>query len=155
MKTVRISSAVALAVMALLSLGVITVAAQGPVAVAYLDNQTHTLQAHSSSLYRFDYGIDNTNGTRPITTIRLVNGNNAGLGFQVWAADTVTDMPDNNPVGRGTAVNVDCDTGELSGSGGCQSPDLVWSGALAASGTYFVRVANANDSTSSILLTIQ
>lgn len=155
MKTVRISSAVALAVMALLSLGVITVAAQGPVAVTYLDNQTHTLQANSSALYRFDYGIDNTNGTRPITTIRMVNGNNAGLGFQVWTADTVTDMPDNNPVGRGTAANVDCDTGEIIGSGACQSPDLTWSGAFGTSGSYYVSVVNNNDSQKSFQLLIQ
>lgn len=155
MKMFRITSAIALAVTALLSLGVMTTAAQGPIAVAYLDNQSHTLQANSSALYRFDYAVDNTNGTRPITTIRLVNGTLGGLAFEVWTPDTVADMADNNPVGRGTPAAIDCSTGEVSGSGGCQSPDLTWSGAFGTSATYYVRVINNNDSSANYQLMIQ
>jgi hypothetical protein len=155
MKMLRITSAIALAVTALLSLGVMTTAAQGPTAVAFLDNQPHTLQANSSALYRFDYAVDNTNGTRPITTIRLVNGTLGGLAFEVWTPDTVTDMADNNPVGRGTAASVDCTTGEVVGSGGCQSPDLTWSGAFGTSATYYVRVINDNNSSANYQLMIQ
>ncbi len=170
MKTLRTAIAVAMLLTALLSLGVLTATAQGPTGssttqIAYLDNQSHTIPANSSQLFRFDYAVKD-DGTRPVTTIRLVNGTNSGVNFQVWTpdqlraqantvADAAADKFDNQPLGRGSAANVNCDSGVLNGTAACQSPDLVWSGAFGTSGPYFVRVINNNNSDSKYQLLIQ
>lgn len=149
---------------ALTSLGVMSAAAQGP--VAYLDNQTHTIAANTSQLFRFDYAIDTSNNTGPITTIRLVNGTNSGLGFEVWTADqlmhqattledAMADRVHNQPVGRGTPQSVNCDSGVVNGSGDCKSPDLVWSGSFGSSGPYFVKIVNNNNAATKFQLMIQ
>ncbi len=161
METLKLVRAVLLALVVLLSLGALTAAAQGP--VAYLDNQSHTVPANGSVLYRFDYAINNDTGEHPITTMTLVNGTNSGLGFQVWTLDNVklaqrsdaTSTTDNIPVGRGTPQAVDCDTGEIEGSGGCQSADLIWRGALGGTGTYYVLVTNGNSSPADFLLKVE
>ncbi len=153
MKT-KLSIAVLLALAVLASLGVLNAFADGNT-VAYLDNQSHSLAANSSALYKFDYAVDPTTNSRPVTTITLVGGTNSGVGFQVWTPDKVGDMADNTPIGQGTAQNVDCDTGDLSGSGACQSPDLIWSGAFGTGGTYYVLVTNNNSTSASFTLKIQ
>lgn len=152
MKT-RITIAALLALAVLASFGLLTAAADGP--IAFLDNQPHQLAAGASTLYQFNYAVDNTTGARPMTTITLVNGTNSGVGFQVWTPDMINDMADNKPVGQGTPAAVDCNTGEVSASGGCQSPDLTWSGAFGESNTYFVLVTNSNNSPVNYTLKIQ
>ncbi len=150
MKTLKISGAVLLALGILLTLGVVVVSAQGP--VAYLDNNTHTLAAGATAIYRFDY--DNQSGARPTTTIVMPGGANGPVGFQVWTADNINDMADNHPVGVGAAQAIDCNTGEINGSGGCLSPDLLWTGAFGQSGTYYVVVTNSGMSQASYKLNI-
>lgn len=152
MKT-KITVALLLAVALVSTLGVLTAAADGP--IAYLDNQVHQLAAGASALYRFDYSLDYTTMSRPMTSITLVNGTNSGLGFQVWDAQNINDMADNKPIGQGTPAAVDCTTGEISGSGGCLSPDLTWSGSFGASGPYYVLVTNSSAAPASFTLNIQ
>lgn len=152
MKQLRITGAVLLALVVLFTLGVVTVSAQGP--VAYLDNQTHTLAANGSAMFRFDYAL-NSDGTRPQVTLILPNGTNSGLGFQVWAPETINAMADNKPTGMGSPLTVDCSTGEITAAGGCQSPDLLWTGAFGSGGTYYVLVTNSTASPMSYTLTIQ
>ncbi len=154
MKTLRMVGASLLALAAVLTLGVLSAAAQGPTGVAFLDNQTHTVAANGSTLYQFTYSL-NDDGSRPVINITMPNGTNNGLGFQIWTADTVNDMADFKPVGQGTAANVDCSTGEVSGSGGCTSPDLTWQGSFGAPGTYYVLVTNGNNAQASYALKIQ
>ncbi len=168
MKTVVKLTGVALWLIGSLSLGSMTAAAQGPTGtpqVAYLDNQSHTVAGNSSQLYRFDYAIKD-DGTRPVTTIRLVNGTRSGVNFEIWtaeqlhamaktAADAAADKANNTPLGRGTAPNINCDTGVLQASGSCQAPDLTWVGAFGTSGTYFVRIVNGNGYESNYQLMIQ
>ncbi|MGE5141087.1 MAG: hypothetical protein ACM3JD_16590 [Rudaea sp.] len=159
MKIMRILTAAAFLATALLSIGPLTAGAQGPTgsnssSIAFLDTASHSIAANSSQLYRFDYSVDNSTGTRPVTTITLVNGNHSGVSFEVWTADNVGDMTDNHPVGRGTAINIDCDTGDISASGACQSPDLVWKGAFGSGGTYYVNVVNSNNSPANFQLNI-
>ena len=151
MKALRFAG-LALVVLALLAgFGAMTVAADGPVAMAapvsapYIDNQPHTIQANSSVLYRFDYTIGDTH---PTTTITLVNGNAVGLGFEVWTPDKVTDMADNSPIGKGSTFSVQSDSGMMT------SNDLMWSGAFGATGPYYVRVINPNSTDMSAQLTI-
>jgi hypothetical protein len=151
MKQLRITGAVLLAVAVLLTLGVVTVSAQGP--VAFLDNQTHTVAANGSAMYRFDYAL-NSDGTRPQVTITMPNGTNSGLGFQVWTPETINDMADNKPIGDGSPLTVDCNTGEITAAGGCQSPDLLWTGAFGSGGTYYVVVTNGTSSQMSYTLKI-
>jgi hypothetical protein len=153
MKILRMTTAVGLVLTALLSLGAMTAAAQGP--VAFLDNTSHTLAANASQLYRFDYAVDTLNNVRPVTTITLVNGTNSGLGFQVWTPETVNDMADNKPIGVGSAQTVDCNTGEITAAGGCQSPDLIWSGAFGTSGTYYVLVTNNTNNQTNYTFKVQ
>lgn len=151
MRHLKITGAVLLALAVLLTLGAVTVSAQGP--VAYLDNQTHSLAANGSAMYRFDYAL-NSDGTRPQVTITLVNGTNSGLGFQVWAPEIVNDMADNKPTGIGSPLTIDCNTGEITAAGGCQSADLLWTGAFGSGGTYYVVVTNGTASSMSYTLKI-
>ncbi len=153
MRILRTTTAVGLVLTALLSLGAMTASAQGP--VAYLDNQSHTLAANASQLYRFDYSVDTQNNVRPITTITMPNGTNSGLGFQVWTPETVNDMADNKPIGIGTAQTVDCNTGVITAAGSCQSPDLTWSGAFGTSGSYYVLVTNNTNNQANYTIKIQ
>ncbi len=152
MKT-KIAFALTVALALTAMLGVLNVFADGP--IAYLDNQSHTLAANASALYKFDYAVDPTSNSFPITTITLPNGTNSGLGFQVWTPDKVNDMADNTPVGVGSAQSVSCDTGEPAGGSACSSPDLTWSGAFGTSGTYYVFVTNNGSAPVSFKLNIQ
>lgn len=151
MKQLKITFAVLLALAVLLTLGVVTVSAQGP--VAYLDNQTHTIAANGSTMYRFDYAL-NSDGTHPQVTITMPNGTNSGLGFQIWAPEIVNDMADNKPTGIGSPLTIDCNSGTITAAGGCQSADLIWTGAFGSGGTYYVLVTNGTASQMSYTLKI-
>ncbi len=149
MKAFRMLVAVVLAVTVLLGVGALTVSAVGPAGsspsnAVLVDNQVDTIAANSSLWYRFDYQINTITGVKPATTLTLVNGTNSGVGFEIWAPNQINDMADNVAIGQGTALNIDCNTGEVSGSGGCQSPDLIWTGQFGANGTYYVQVNNTN-----------
>ncbi len=154
MKHLKIAGALLLALATLLSFGSVIASADGST-VAYLDNQSHTLAANASALYKFDYAVDTVNNVRPVTTITLPNGAMNGLSFQVWTPDKVGDMADNTPIGVGSAQSVDCNTGDIAGGSTCQSPDLIWSGAFGTSGTYYVLVTNNTNSSVNYTLNIQ
>jgi len=170
MKALRISTAATLALLMLATVGVMSTFAQGPTntgtgQVAYLDNSQHTLAAGANQLFRFDYSL-NTDGTRPTTTIRMVNGTKSGVNFEVWSPDRLNNLatassdtpatdPSIQPVGRGTPQTINCDTGELDGSGSCQSSDLIWTGTFGQSGPYFVRIVNTNNQQAKYQLQIQ
>jgi hypothetical protein len=104
-----------------------------------IDGQQQTAAPNSETWHRFDY---TATSDRTARTIRLANANNRGITFEVWTPETVGDTVNNNPIGRGSAQTVDCNSGVLSAAGGCQSNDLVWSGAFGTSGVYYVRVIN-------------
>ncbi len=154
MKTLRTAGAILLVLAALLGFGALTAAAQAPSGLPYFDNQPHVIDPTASLFYRFDYGVSDDPSAHPLTTITLVNGTNSGLGFSVWTGDTVGDIVDNKPVGQGTTSQVDCTTGAPTGAGGCQSPDLTWSGAFGSDGPYYVVVTNSNNSSTKFALQI-
>ena len=155
MKAVRRIGLVLVVLTAVLGLGAMTAAAQGPVAslttinAPYIDNQSHTIPANSSVWYRFDYAINPDTGVRPITTITLVNGDVSGVTFDVWTASGAADTADNMPVGKANTYNVGTDSGVMTSS------NLDWVGAFGASGAYYVRVMNTNSSDTAAQLTIE
>jgi len=159
MKTIRTISGIALVLGLLLTIGVMSVSAAGPanpdpLTAPFIDNQAHNINANSFEWYRFDYsGTDAT--AHPAVTIRLVNGNNSNVNFEIWSSANLNDWWDKQPVGKGTALNVACDSGVVNGSGGCQTNDLVWSGAFGATGPYYVRIVNNNSTPVMAMLTIQ
>ncbi len=124
-----------------------------PFHAVYLDNQTHTIADNSDLWYKFDYGL--ANPSRTVASLTMVNGTNSGVSYEVWAPELINDWWEQKPTGRGTSTTLDCDTGLPSANGGCQSPDLTWSGSFGAFGTYYVHVINSNSSPSSFLLTVQ
>jgi hypothetical protein len=159
MKTIRIASAVALGLALLVGLSALTAAAAGPTgvgpsAVMNLDNLRHTVPADGSLWFRFGYTANET-GEEANTTLRMVNGNRNGLSFEVWMPDVISNWPNTQAIGTGTPYAVDCNTGLASAQGGCESNDLVWSGTLESSGTYYVRVTNTNPFGTRILLTVK
>jgi hypothetical protein len=87
--------------------------------------------------------------------LTLVNGNNSGVGFEVYTPEMINDWWENPPIGRGTAQQVDCDDGVPVESGECQSPDSNWVGRFPTGGTYYARVTNSNSSPSSFVLKVQ
>ena len=121
-----------------------------------VDGVSHSLAAHSATWFRFAYSRRNDNGERITRTVRLVNGNHSGVHFEVWTPDHVNDWWDNQkPVRRGTVYMLDCDTGEFSETGECESPDLIWIGSFNTDATYYVRVVNDNGQPAVFTLTIQ
>jgi hypothetical protein len=154
MKALRMTGMTLAVLAALLVLGAMTVAAQGPVAnltpmsAPYIDNQAHPIPADTSVWYKFDYSVNHDTGVRPITTITLLYGNASGVTFDVWDANTATDTADNTPIGRGGTYTVNTDSGTITSS------NLDWVGALGDSGTYYVRVTNPNsyDTTAQLMI---
>ena len=148
MKALRWIGLALLALVVFLGFGAMTAAAQGPVTFAapikapYIDNQSHTITPNQFVLYRFDYVLDDPNARPlPLTTIRLPNGYNSGLNFEVWTPEAVTDMADDHFVGRGSPEMIHCDTSD---TGACTTGDMIWIGAFGSSGPYYVRVVTNN-----------
>ncbi len=132
-----------------------TVSPDDPNRASRIDGQPHNIAAKSALWYAFDYTINHMTGKRSLLTITLVNGNNSGVDFEVYAPENISEWWKNHPTGRGTVYMIDCATGQPSETGECQSPDLTWQGDFGADGTYYVRVINTNNSQISYLLTIQ
>jgi hypothetical protein len=118
------------------------VAAQRPLAhgAVYLDNQWHTIGPGATLWYAFGYA-----GDRTTVTITLVNGVQLGMSFNLYAPD----KPSDQPIGRGTSGQVNCNDGNR-----CPSPDLTWTGGTSSGGTHYVKVINNTSVGKSFLLTI-
>ncbi|MBI5300966.1 MAG: hypothetical protein HY868_02425 [Chloroflexi bacterium] len=117
------------------------VAAQVPLAhgATYLDNQWHTTSPDATLWYAFVSA-----GDRNTVTLRLMNGVQLGMLFNVYAPD----KPSDQPIGRGTSSLVPCNNGDK-----CPSPDLTWTGGAISAGTYYVEVINKTSVAKSFLLT--
>lgn len=115
-----------------------------------IDNQQHILAAGAATWYRIEYDA----ADRPVDTILLVNGNHSGVRFEVWTPDRLSSWWENQPVGRGTVSAVDCDTGEESVTGECESTYLKWAGKFVQSWTFYVRVVNGNGYPTNFTLTL-
>jgi len=101
-------------------------------AVYIPDNRPTAIAANAELWYKFDY-----TGDKSLITISLPNGNAWGFDFKVYTLDKAFLVyTQDNPVGRGNAVNQPCATGS------CTANDLTWIGSFPVPGTYFVRVVN-------------
>lgn len=159
MKTLRLTIFVLVVLVVLLSLGALTVAADNPLVVAkttipfgaaYIDNQVHPIQANSDTWYRFDYALSSS-GKPQMTTLRVLYGYTSGLDFEVYEPmdmNAYNDIGLAPVIGRGGPEMVVCSTGW------CAGDNLVWTGALGATGAYYVRVVNHTDYGTTFLLTI-
>ncbi len=169
MKYLKLATAIVLALV-VMNVAAMSVLADAPagtgsVSASLVDNQKHSIPAKSSQWYRFDYWVKD-DGKRPVTYLTLVDANNSGVGFEVWTAeqlanlassyaDAQADPMHNQPIGRGTAATINCDSGVLDGSGACRSSDLTWRGAFGISGTYYVRVTNDTTTPMSFTLIVR
>jgi len=133
----------ALLLSAILGLGLLLysprAAAQTPINTSpqtarYLDNQWQYIPARTTLWFLFDYS-----GDRSIVELILIDGTPKKLQFNVWTPAQAAGRADStNPVGRGAAPMVNCDTGK------CPSNHILWKGASSEGGTYFVEVINEN-----------
>ncbi len=119
----------------------------------YIDGQVHSLAASSDTWFHFDYGLSNP--PRTYVTLRLVNGAQSGLQYELYAPEIISEWWKNNPTGVGMVQNIDCSTGVPIGAGACQSKDLIWYGAFGGAGTYYVRVINNTPFPAQFVLTVQ
>ncbi|MBI5031411.1 MAG: hypothetical protein HZB51_12855 [Chloroflexi bacterium] len=159
MKTLRLTIFVWVTLVILLSLGALTVAADSPLVVAknaspfgatYIDNQAHPIAANSDVWYRFDYTLSSS-GKPQMTMLKILYGYKSDIDFEVYEPMDMNAYSDKglSPViGRGGPEMVVCSTGW------CTGDNLVWTGALGASGTYYVRLVNHTDYGTTFLLTI-
>lgn len=156
MKTLKFAILAALLLALVFLLGAMTASAAGepnltPIGAPYIDNQAHSIDANTNLWYRFDYALG-ANGEREVTTIRLLHGNQSGVGFEIYEPQDLTvywDKDFDPVIGRGTAASIPCDEGP------CFSDDLTWVGAFGGSGAYYVRVVNQNPYPTTALLTIE
>ncbi len=160
MKTLRMTIFVFVALVLLLGLGAMTVAADdapivvaknsGPFGAPYIDNQAHPIAANSDVWYRFDYTLSSSSKPQ-MTTLKLLYGNQSGIDFEVYEPRDINAFADAGlapVIGRGMPEMVTCESGR------CQGDNLVWNGALGATGTYHVRIVNHTDYGTTFLLTI-
>ncbi|MCL4394095.1 MAG: hypothetical protein M1482_04695 [Chloroflexi bacterium] len=153
MKRLRIAGALALALGLLLTLGVMSVAADGgatnttPGSAVYFDNQPHSIDGNSSLWFTFYYALTE-NGKPRRTTITIPYGAASNVSFALWTPDNVAFMSAKEPFGRGQPAAVLCSTGW------CQGDDLVWDGSLGATGIYYLQVTNNNSGPTTAQLTI-
>jgi hypothetical protein len=115
-----------------------------PANAVYLDNQWHYIPPRTSLWFLFDYA-----GDRTIAEIILLDGNPKKLQFNVYSPAQISGHQDStNPVGRGSAPQVNCDTGK------CLSNHILWKSASPEGGTYMIEVVNENPAGMPYLLAI-
>jgi len=121
-----------LAVVALmLTVGAISVGAANsdPSSAPYVDNAIHSIGANVDTWYRFEYTGDHSQ-----ITVKLVDalhdGTNRGLSFQVYTPSQMQEWWKHDGIGAGSR----------------SGDDLLWSGNAHESGTWMVKVMNANPS---------
>jgi hypothetical protein len=122
MKTLRWLIPMTLVVMAL-SIGGAVVSAAGtdPVGAPYADNTAHTIAPNAILWYRFEY-----DGSHSQITIRLVNGKDDGLRFEVYSPTQMQEWWKDDSIGVGSP----------------EADDLVWSGNAHEGGTWFIKLMN-------------
>jgi hypothetical protein len=123
-----------------------------PNTAAYLaSGQPQSISANSARWYKFDYA-----GDKSQITILMPNGANTLVAFNVFTPEQAQSWWEKTtkPIGRGTAYQIDCETGQENYLGQCQSNDLKWVGEFNFPGTFFVQVVNYNTGTANFTLTI-
>ncbi len=120
-----------------------------PATAAYISAPAQRIAANATQWYKFDYS-----GDRSEITLIMPNGANSLVAFNVFTPDEVKSWWDTKPIGRGTAYQIDCDTGDEDPMGACQSDDFKWVGKFNAAGTYYVQVVNYNTGTANFTLTL-
>lgn len=166
-RTSRVAGGLALVLAILVGLGAMTVSAQGPTTTPTpaqapaaaasgsfkddpatantLGSAVASLPANSAAWFRFDYDTAGNQVPRPMVTVRMFNGVQNGLTYEIWSPERMQpNWFDNVPVGRGTQeVIPDC-TVTLPDNTitRCTTNDLTWVGGFGAPGTYYIRVVN-------------
>jgi hypothetical protein len=113
----------------MLSVGALAAGAAGtdPTGAPYVDNTTHVVRPNDSVWYRFEYTGDHSQ-----INIKLVDalrdGVSRGLSFQVYPPSLMQEWWKNDGIGAGSP----------------KDNDLSWSGNSNESGTWWVKVENAN-----------
>jgi len=126
-----------------------------PGTAASITGATQTIAPNGDLWYKFNYNAnrDDQTGRTPIY-LTMPNGTNSELGFEVYTPAQINDWWSETPIGRGTAQRVNAN-GVPVDYGQDASPDLSWVGKFGESGTYYVRVTNANNSPMAFVLTIK
>ncbi len=120
-----------------------------PAAATYLDNQPHTIAGNGVMWFRFDYG-----GGGSLVRVTLIDGAGSNLRFNVFTPDQMSSWVDATPIGRGTVLAVNCNSGLPAPGGGCQGNDLVWEGKFRFGGTFYVQLFNDNPQPVGFTLTV-
>ncbi len=124
-----------------------------PFQAPYIDNQIHTVDANSDLWFKFDYGLYGPLGS--LVTLTLVSTPLGGVQFEIWPPDSIANWSAGQPAGRGGIAELDCITGQPTPGGFCRADNLMWTGTLATSGSYYVHVVNSTPVAASFLLTVQ
>lgn len=123
-----------------------------PATAAYISGLPSSIPANTTQWYKFDYV-----GDKSQVTVLMPDGANTLVEFNVFTPEQSQTWWDKKtkPIGRGTAYQIDCDTGEENYMGQCQSPNLKWVGQFNFPGTFYVQVINYNTGTANFILTVQ
>jgi hypothetical protein len=109
-------------VVMLLGIGAVASAAgTEPVGAPYVDNAPHSIAGNDALWYRFEY-----DGSHSQILVRLVNGKDDGVRFQVFAPSQMPEWWKYDGIGVGSP----------------QGDDLVWSGNANEAGTWYIKLLN-------------
>jgi hypothetical protein len=142
LKGLRTAGAIAAATLFLFA-GALEASGAGPAdsepgQAPFIDGQPHTLAAHDSTWYRFEFSVmgpgflchffacPDLQAAHASATLRMPGTARSGLGFEIYAPAQMRDWRKEDPVGRGSP----------------DGDDLVWAGGADTSGTWYVRVVN-------------
>ncbi len=107
-----------------------------------------SIPAGTAQWFQFDYSFTPSQRPRPTVTVRLLNGVQNKLQFEVWSPERLQGTwSDNEPVGRGMPeIIAGCFWKLSDGSiAKCTTDHLFWVGGFGALGTYYIRVVNTSD----------
>jgi hypothetical protein len=123
-----------------------------PATALYINGQPQSIPANAATWYKFDYA-----GDKSEITVLMPNGAHTLVAFNVYTPEQAQSWWDSKtkPIGRGTAYQIDCETGEEKPWGQCQSNDLKWVGKFNFPGTFYVQVVNYNTGTANFTLTVE
>ena len=120
---------------------------EGPQSARTVGQPVPSIPPGTAQWFQFNYSFTADQHPRPTVAVRLLDGVQNGLQFEIWSPERLQgNWRDNEPVGRGTQeVIAGCSWTLPDGSVvKCATNDYTWVGGFGALGVYYIRIINTS-----------